>query len=180
MQREIILPETKPETEWLRGRAVRKVSTQRKHAVLQIWLGRKLEDWAGDRGIVGSEWKFRVAPAGEDVRPLVPDLSYLAYDRIGDTSEDDLDAPRIPPNAAIEIRSPDDSRRDLEDKIDVLIRAGTEVVIVVNPQTRTVFAQDAATRRIFWRDETFEHPALPGFSFSLAEMFGALRLRRPN
>jgi hypothetical protein len=51
---------------------------------------------------------------------------------------------------------------------------------VVNPKTRTVFAQDASSRRIFWRDESFEHPALPGFAFSLTEMFDALRLRRPN
>ena len=180
MQREIILPETRPETEWLRGRAVRKVSPKRKHAVLQIWLGRRLEDWSDGRGIVGSEWRFRVAPPGEDIRPLVPDLSYLAYERIGDTAEDDLDVPLMPPNAAIEIRSPGDSRRDLEHKIDVLIRAGTDVVIVVNPKTRTVFAQDATSRRIFWRDETFEHPALPGFTFSLAEMFDAVRLRRPS
>jgi Uma2 family endonuclease len=180
MQREIVLPETRPETEWLRGRAVRKMSPKRNHAVLQLWIGERLKAWAGERGIVGSEWRFRVAPPGEDIRPLVPDVSYLAYERIGDASEDDLDAPLIPPNAAIEIRSPGDSRRDVEDKIDVLIRAGTDVVIVVNPKTRTVFAQDASSRRIFWRDETFEHPALPGFTFSLAEMFDALRLRRPS
>jgi Uma2 family endonuclease len=178
MQREIVLPETKPETEWLRGRAVRKVSPQRKHAVLQLWLGGRLKTWAGEQGIVGSEWRFRIAPPGEEIRPLVPDLSYLAYDRIGNASEDDLDSPLIAPNAAIEIRSPGDSGADLEDKIGVLIRAGTDVVIVVNPKTRTVFAQDGSSRRIFWRDETFEHPALPGFTFSLAEMFNALKLRR--
>jgi|ERR1700681_877758 Uma2 family endonuclease len=178
--REIVLPETKPETEWLRGRAVRKMSPLRNHSVLRVWLGHKLDDWCGGRGIVGMEWRFRVAPPGEDIRPLVPDLSYLAYDRIGDATEDDLDVPLIPPTATIEIRSPGDNRRDVEDKVAVLIRAGTDVVIVVNAKTRTVFAKDASSRRIFWRDETFEHPALPGFTFSLAEMFDALRLRRPS
>jgi Uma2 family endonuclease len=180
MLREIVLPETKPETEWLRGRAVRKMSPKRTHAVLQLWFGRKLEDWSAGRGIVGSEWRFRVAPPGEEIRPLVPDISYLAYDRIGDATEDELEAPLIPPNLAIEIRSPGDNRRDLEDKVDVLIRAGTDVVIVVNPKTRTVFAQDATSRTIFWRDETFEHPAVPGFRFALPEMFDALRVRRPS
>jgi hypothetical protein len=79
---------------------------------------------------------------------------------------------------AIEIRSPGDKRRDVEDNVAVLIRAGTEVVIVVNPKTRTVIAQDASLRRIFWGDETFEHFAVPDFTFALPEMFGALR-RRP-
>ncbi len=32
---EIVLPETKPETEWILGRAVRKVSPFRTHALLQ-------------------------------------------------------------------------------------------------------------------------------------------------
>ena len=85
----------------------------------------------------------------------------------------------MPPDIAVEIRSPGDNRRDVEAKVDVLVRAGTGVVIVVNPKTRTVFAQDASSRRIFSGDEAFEHPALPGFTFALPEMFDALRLRRP-
>jgi Uma2 family endonuclease len=179
MQREIVLPETRPETEWLRGRAIRKMSPQRNHAILQKWWLLRLDVWAAGRGEVQAEWRFRVAPPGEEIRPLVPDVSYLSYERMGDATVEDIQAPLVPPNVAVEIRSPGDSRRDLEDKIDVLIRAGTDVVIVVNPKTRTVFAQDASSRRIFWRDETFEHPAVPGFTFSLAEMFDALKLRRP-
>jgi Uma2 family endonuclease len=180
MQREIVLRETKPETEWLRGRAVRKMSPQRDHAVLQKWWLWRLDAWAAGRGEVEAEWRFRVAPPGEEIRPLVPDVSYLSFERMGDATVEDIQAPLVPPNVAVEIRSPGDSRRDLEDKIDVLIRAGTDVVIVVKPKTRTVFAQDAALRRIFSGADTFEHAALPGFTFSLAEMFDALRLRRPS
>ena len=180
MVREIVLPETKPETEWLRGRAVKKVSPKRTHAVLQLWLARRLEEWSAGRGIVGTEWRFRVAPPGEEIRPLVPDVSYLSYDRIGAATEDELEVPLLPPNAAIEIRSPGDNRRDVEAKVDVLVRAGTDVVIVVNPKTRTVIAQDASARRIFWGDDAFEHSALPGFTFALTELFDALRLRRPS
>jgi Uma2 family endonuclease len=180
MQREIVLPETKPEMEWLRGRAVKKVSPKRTHAVLQVWFARRLEEWSGGRGIVGSEWRFRIVPPGEDIRPLVPDVSYLSYDRIGAATEDELDVPLLAPNAAVEIRSPGDNRRDIEDKVAVLVRAGTDVVIVVNPKTRTVISQDARSRRIFWGDEVFEHPALPGFAFAVNELFDALRLRRPS
>jgi hypothetical protein len=32
---EIVLPETKPETEWVRGRPLQKVSAQRTHSLLQ-------------------------------------------------------------------------------------------------------------------------------------------------
>lgn len=43
---EIILPETKPETEWVRGRPLQKVSPQRTHALLQRQLGTQLDRWA--------------------------------------------------------------------------------------------------------------------------------------
>ena len=178
--REIVLPETKPETEWLRGRAVRKVSPQRDHGRLQAWWIRELGNWATERGEVSPEWRFRVAPPGEDIRPLVPDVAYLSYQRMGDATERELQAPLVPPNAAVEIRSPGDSRRDLEDKIATLLRAGTDVVIVVNSRTRTVIAWDAHVKRIFSGDETFEHAALPGFRFALPEMFRYLRIQRPR
>ncbi len=178
VRREIVLPETKPETEWLRGRAVRKVSPKRTHAVLQLWLGGRLRAWARGHGVVGSEWRFRIAPPGEDIRPLAPDLSYQSYERMRDATEEEWETPLIPPVAAVEIRSPGDSRADLEDKVATLLRAGTDVVIVVNPRTRTMIAWDAVTKRIFSGAETFEHPALPGFTVALAEMFAELQLRR--
>jgi Uma2 family endonuclease len=176
IQPEIVLPETKPETEWLCGRAVQKVSPRRKHAVLQLWLGERLRAWSRGRGQVGSEWRFRVAPPGEAIRPLVPDLSFLAYERMPDATESDWDTPLIPPNAAVDIRSPGDRSADLEDKIATLLRAGTHVVIVVDPGTRTVTTTDRASQRTFSLPDTFEHAALPGFHFSLAEMFADIEL----
>ncbi|MDB5072210.1 MAG: hypothetical protein JWM87_3321 [Candidatus Eremiobacteraeota bacterium] len=180
VQREIVLPHTQPETEWLRGRAVRKVSPQRKHGVLQLWLGERLRAWARGRGEVASEWRFRVSPPGEAIRPLVPDLSFLAYDRMRDANAADWDAPLVAPNAAIEIRSPDDRRDDLDDKIVTLLKAGTHVVIVVDPHSQTVTAIDRESRRTFSLPDTFEHTALPGFRFSLAEMFADLELDTPH
>jgi Uma2 family endonuclease len=180
IQREIVLPETKPETEWLRGHAVQKMSPLRDHARLQKWWTHRLGEWAAERGEVLPEWRFRVSPPGEDIRPLVPDVAYLSYERMADATERELQAPLVPPNAAIEIRSPGDSSLDIEDKVGTLLRAGTDVVIVVNPRTRTVIASDAETNRVFERNATFEHRALPGFTFALTEMFATLDARRPG
>jgi len=150
------------------------------HGRLQVWWVRELGDWAANRGEVISEWRFRVPPPGEETRPLVHDVSYPPYERMGEATEQELQAPLVPPNAAIEIRSPGDSRTDLEDKVATLLRAGTDIVIVVNPRTRTVIAWEAAQKRIFSGDERFEHPALPGFTFVLTEMFDVLRVQRPR
>jgi Uma2 family endonuclease len=180
MRREIVLPETKPETEWLRGRAVRKVSPRRDHAALQQWWVDRVRGWAGSRGEVFAEWRFRVAPPGEDIRPLVPDVSYLSYERSGDLTDAQVQAPPVPPNAVIEIRSPGDSRADLEDKVATLLRAGVDVAIVVNSRTRTVIAWDRETKRIFSRGERFEHHALPGLTFDIDRMFEESRFRPPG
>jgi Uma2 family endonuclease len=176
--REIVLPETKPETEWLRGRAVQKVSPLRDHGRLQEWWTRHLGDWAADRGEVTPEWRLRVAPPGEPIRPLVPDVSYLSFERMGDLTREELQAPRVPPNAAIEISSPGQNRRDLADKVATLLRAGTDVVIAVDSVARTITTTDRTATRTFHDGETFEHPALPGFTFSVSEMFAVLEIRR--
>ena len=62
MLHEIVLPATKPETEWVRGRALQKMSPQRDHSRLQGMLNSALMQWAEGRGEVGPEWRFRVAP----------------------------------------------------------------------------------------------------------------------
>jgi Uma2 family endonuclease len=180
IQSEIVLPETKPETEWLRGRAVQKLSPFRTHACLQSWWLHRLGAWAQGRGEVLPEWRFRVAPAGEPIRPLVPDVSYLSYERMGNLTADELEAPLVPPNAAIEICSPGQNRLDLADKVATLVRAGTDVVVVVDPRKRTVTVTDRAAARTFAEDDTFEHAALPGFRFAIREMFSALEIRRPR
>jgi len=52
---EIVLPETKPETEWVSGRALQKVSPTRTHGRLQLLLGAALDAWAAGRGDVATE-----------------------------------------------------------------------------------------------------------------------------
>ncbi len=54
---EIVLPETKPETEWVRGRARQKVSRTYSHGALQGRLFTALSAWADDgaRGRVATE-----------------------------------------------------------------------------------------------------------------------------
>jgi Uma2 family endonuclease len=170
---EIVLPETKPETEWVRGRALQKVSPTYPHGALQLELGSLLRAWAANgHGRVSSEWRFRVAPPGQVVRPLVPDLAYLSYESLAeDASDEAAAAPLGSPTVAIEILSPDDRRPDVEDKIATYLTAGTAAVIVVDPHRRTITVHDAAGVRLLEKDDTLCHTALPGFAVSVDELF---------
>ena len=88
---EIVLPETKPETEWVRGRALQKVSPTYDHGKLQTLLGIALTAWAdeGGHGRVASEWRFRVTPPGKPTRPLVLDIAFVSFERLA------ADAPEL-------------------------------------------------------------------------------------
>src|SRR5579862_7641312 len=140
---EIVLPYTKPETEWIRGRALQKVSPTFEHAKLQLVVGGALLGWAGDRGYVGSEWRFRVRPPGEPARPLVPDVAYVSAARLAGVSDADFQCPPIAPDVVVEILSPDDRRADVDDKIATYLRAGSTLVIVLDPATRSAELHDA-------------------------------------
>ena len=175
---EIVLPETKPETEWILGRAVRKVSPFRTHALLQGTLQTALAAWAHGRGDVGPEWRFRPAPDGEIRRPLVPDVSYVSDARLRGLEGHDLEAPPFSPDVAVEIRSPGDRARNLEHKIAVYLATGTSLVIVVDPRDRSVRLHDPRGTRALSGDDVLAHPAIPGFSLALTALFAPLDRRR--
>ncbi len=174
-QTEIILPETKPETEWVRGRALQKVSPQRTHSLLQAALAMQLGRWPERRGEIGTEWRFRVAPPGEVRRPLVPDVSYVSNERLRPLTDAEIEVPPLAPDVAVEILSPDDRRIDIDDKISVYLRAGSSLVVVVDPRRRVVELHDPAGIAQLDESQTIEHRALPGFSYPVRDLFAVLR-----
>jgi Uma2 family endonuclease len=170
---EIVLPATEPETEWVRGRALQKVSPTYDHAALQLELGFALRGWARTgHGRVGSEWRFRVAPSGQVVRPLVPDIAYLSYAALpADAPDDAVAVPVGSPTVAVEILSPDDRRADVDHKIATYLAAGTQAVIVVDPHAGTMTVHDADGRRCLRDGDTLAHRALPGLAVDVGDLF---------
>jgi Uma2 family endonuclease len=170
---EIVLPQTTPETEWVRGRALQKVSPTYLHGTLQLELGSMLRAWAvNGHGRVSSEWRFRIAPPAKVVRPLVPDLAYLSYGALPeDAPEDVIAAPLGSPTVAIEILSPDDRRADVEDKVATYLAAGTAAMIIVDPRGETIAVHDAVDVRLLRKGDTLRHTAMPGFAVDVADVF---------
>lgn len=114
-------------------------------------------------------------PPGEVRRPLVPDVAYVSNERLRPLSDRALEVPPIAPDVAVEILSPDDRRADLDDKIDVYLRAGSSLVIVVDPRRRAVELHDGADVVCLNESATIEHRALPGFAYPVADLFAVLR-----
>ncbi len=176
---EIVLPETKPATEWVNGRALQKVSPQRKHALAQSVFVSRLLDWANRQGSgrVGTEWEFRIQPPGQARRPLVPDVAYLSYGRIPYENATDADIPRVAPDVVVEILSSGDAVKDIEEKVRAYLAAGTTVVFLVDTDLQTVTARRKNGGQTFARGDEIRDPALPGFTFQARMLFEEPRPR---
>jgi len=176
--RELVLPETKPALEWVNGRVLQKVSPQAKHALAQGRFWGALDAWAQRTGSgqVGTEWEFRIALRGEVRRPLVPDVAYLSYARVPYGSKA-ADIPRIAPDAAVEVLSPRDRKRDVDWKVHTYLECGTSVVFLVDTRRQLVTAHDAKGSRTIERNAVVAHDALPGFAMPARTLFEAPRPR---
>jgi Uma2 family endonuclease len=177
---EIVLPTTEPETEWILGAPLQKVSPRRDHARLQCAFATALSVWAEGRGEVGTEWRFRVAPPGEPRRPLVPDIAYVTNERLAPLDGDDLQFPPLAPDVAVEILSPDDPPRRVAHKVEVYLAAGSSLAVVVDPSGRMVTLHDRKGSSVLRGDDAIQHAALPGFRLALPALFRVLDRQRPQ
>lgn len=139
-------------------------------AKLLIRVGSFVED--KELGSVyAAETGFRIATDPDTVR--APDLAFVSRDR-----EPEVDAPRGfgrgAPDLAVEVISPDDSYEEVELKVQQWLAAGTRMVWVANPRTRTVAVHTAGAGVAILsdRDALEGGGVLPGFSCRIAEIFG--------
>lgn len=84
-------------------------------------------------------------------------------------------APEVYPDLAVEVLSPGNTKREMAEKRRGYFEAGTSVVWMVDPATRTVaihLPEDPENPRLVSEDETIAgDPVLPGFAVQVAKFF---------
>ena len=106
--------------------------------------------------------------------PLIPDVAYMSYERLRPLSAADRDVPTVAPEIVVEIRSPRDDRSDVDEKRAVFLAWGVTLVIVVNPEARSLEAYDHRGRHTTVSGETYSPELFPDLLFPLREMFDDL------
>lgn len=78
-----------------------------------------------------------------------------------------------PPDLAVEVVSPGDTVKEVDEKARAWIEAGTRMVWVVNPTWRSVavYRADAGVKTLAEGDELDGADVVPGFRCSVAELF---------
>jgi len=170
------IPAAKPAIELIDGQLVQKMSPQTRHQILEKrWLF-VLDSWAGARGEALTEWRFQFRAPGHRFGSLVPDLAFLSREAMDELGPAAAEIPPQAPDIAVEILSPGHSERTLAWKIGAYLAAGTRVVLIVDPPNRTVIAHSVDGVQRFGPGEIVVHAAMPGFAYSIDEMFDGLYL----
>jgi len=168
---ELGIPEIKPAIESIGGRWVQKVSPQSRHSILQARMGTLFMVWAGRRGQVGTEWRCYFLPKGERWSSLVPDVAFFSFERLPRDRGEVREKPTIAPDIAVEILSPDDRRPVLDEKIDLYVRGGAELVVVVDPQRQLVEIHEDGNHHSFGLAEIARSRRFPDLALDVAELF---------
>ena len=105
---------------------------------------------------------------GEQV--LIPDIAFLANARIPDNLSK---ASPIPPDLAVEVVSPTDVLNRVEEKAFAYLEAGTQLVWVIKPRSKTVTIYRSETDiTLLTRNDTLTgEEVVEGFSCQVAELF---------
>jgi Uma2 family endonuclease len=163
-----------PEIEYLDGHPYAKVSPKLSHSLVQGALCRILHRCAGKRGRVGPELDVYPSSQEPGKTKFVPDVAYVSMERLRALSAADREEPPFSPDIAVEVWSPTNDRRYLNEKIARYLATGAILVLDVNPHARTIVAHDASGVRTYPTVERFEHPAMPWLRFDVAEAFADL------
>jgi Uma2 family endonuclease len=164
-----------PEIEYIARRAYPKVSPKRIHATVQGNLLVILREAAAERGIVATEWRFKLSPGTE----FVPDVSYVSYLRLRALTDTEADEPPFAPDIAGEVRSHSWRAGFAAEKTRLYLQHGALVVLDVDPQERIVHAHTCdGVPKSYRSGERFSCAALPWLEFEVAALFSRLEIPR--
>ena len=118
----------------------------------------------------GAETGFHVERAPDSV--LGPDVAFVSRERLEAVGNLEKYFP-FAPDLAIEVLSPGNTRREMEEKVAMYFAAGSRAVWVFNPKKRTAAAYTSPSEvRVFSESERFDGgEVLPGFTLDLAKLF---------
>jgi Uma2 family endonuclease len=145
------------------------------HGAVAMRLGRILDEFveANDLGeVFAAETGFKVESNPDLVR--APDVSFIRKDRL---------SARLPkgffqgvPDIAVEVVSPDDTKREVAEKTNMWLAHGTISCWVADPATMTITIHRTGKKpqRLTTKDRLENDPALPGFVLEISRVF-----RRP-
>ena len=145
-----------------------------KHGKIAIRLGGRMSIHVeqGHLGhVFGSDSGVLLERNPDTVRE--PDLAYVSAERLPLDADLDGYCP-VAPDLVVEIKSPSDSEREVDDKATMWLSHGVRIAVVINPESGTIRVQKPNVPAVILTvDDTLDvGEVLPGFSCSVREILG--------
>lgn len=175
------LPDDDYQYELVSGELVRMSPSGAEHGLVTAALSHALREYVNrtQAGVCcGAETGFILQRDPDVVR--APDAAFVAWERIPASGVPKSYWP-FAPDLAAEVISPGDRFADLQTKVVEYFRAGTRLVWVIEPATRTVYVYRARrdVQALGEQDDLTGGEALPGFRCPVRELFTRRRPRDP-
>jgi Uma2 family endonuclease len=118
----------------------------------------------------GAETGFKITTDPDTVR--APDVAFVRRERVPESGIPKKFWPGAP-DLAVEVMSPDDTLKEVEEKTEQWLASGTSAVWVINPKRRgvSVYRPAAEVIRLSEADELDGGEVVPGFRCNVAEIF---------
>jgi Uma2 family endonuclease len=142
------------------------------HGDIALEVGSRLRAWAkaGKHGYTGVEAGYLLDHNPDLLR--LPDVSYVQTERIPSSGIPDKHW-ELAPDLVVEVVSPSETADEVQEKVFDYLLAGTPMVWVIYSRTQQVVVHtpDGLARTLRGEDR-LEFAQLPGFSCTVAELFG--------
>ena len=141
--------------------------TSRRSLRHPIWVS---TESSATRGVVyTAEVGFTLERGPDTV--FAPDIAYYRADRAPTGAEAERFT-EIPPDVAIEVLSPSNTRPEMLERSEIFLAAGVRLVLIADPDRQTIEARDKNGVRVYHADERLAGlDALPGFDVPVAAFF---------
>ncbi len=162
--------------ELVRGEVRRMSPTGLEHGIICTKITAALRNFVEGKnlGVVcAAETGFVVEQAPDSV--LGADSAFISSERLASVENPEKFFP-FAPDIAVEVLSPSNTVREMEEKIDLYFGAGSRMVWVVSPKRRTVsvYTSPLEVRILGERDTLEGGDVLPGFSYELSKLFAGI------
>jgi Uma2 family endonuclease len=144
------------------------------HGVVAITIGSMLNEFVRRHGrgrVTAAETGFILARNPDTVRAA--DAAFISQERLPAGGVPDEGYWPVAPDLAVEVVSPNDKPDDVQQKVQEYLAAGTRMVWVVYPKTRTITVYRSLRDIKILRAEDLlsGEDVLPGFEHKVSEIF---------
>ena len=145
-----------------------------RHGKIAIRLGGRMNALVeqGDLGhVFGSDSGVLLERNPDTVRE--PDLAYVSAERLPLDADVDGYCP-VAPDLVVEIKSPSDSDREVDEKATMWLSHGVRIALVINPEAGTIRVRRPDLPAVILTvDDTLDvGEVLPGFTCAVREILG--------